>query len=545
MLRTESYTGLRKTLADPEERAKLEDILSESSPSKLFKIRDDKFAAEIIQKIDPEVWKIKSKNETRGDNLLHYFINEGFYLSFKYLLDTASSSDLTELVFEQNKAGNTPLMSSLTQNMHAISHKLWQIMQKDVERFADTSSSLNQRKMTVLHLCAQNEENKLLLQIFKALHSTKQDSLFTRTREGRTVLDICKDEDTLIQILELLDLTQLEQDLQYCDHKDRNILNHWARNNLHLSIDYLQMNISKETFKEMILKESLNGKNPIMISALHSKKESLERFLHHICFYRSLYKDDLDKILHSKDIYGDTILSLILQQSGRLDAAKNIILDMEKKYHGAETETCETHSTMNKATDEGKRRLLKCLKEHLNPSVEVQKAIDDIESSLPKSTAKKAGICFRVILKSFLVPVLVLFFDIFFDGVLVYQYSDYENDDLIDDHEKCRNATLSSRMDLIYDNETSLRDDAHCEVEKRSAMPFVCIPLALDKYSRFNYSLAFVISPWIFYYIEYCQSVYWENSVKVAMNHRIKLFNLSSSGDPGKTRSMWVVVTQV
>ena len=127
-------------MANPEERAKLKDILSKSSPSKLFEIRDDQFAAEIIQRIEPEVWKIKSKNETRGNNLLHYFINEGFYRSFKYLFDTASSSDLTELVFERNKAGNTPLMSSLTQNMHAISLKLWQIMQKDVERFADTFS---------------------------------------------------------------------------------------------------------------------------------------------------------------------------------------------------------------------------------------------------------------------------------------------------------------------------------------------------------------------------------------------------------------------
>ena len=505
-------------MAAPEERAKLKDILSDSSPSKLFEIRDDKFAAEIIQKIEPEVWKVKSKNETRGNNLLHYFINEGFYLSFKYLLDRSSPSDLIELVFDQNKAGNTPLMSSLTQNMHAVSHKLWQVMQKDVERLTDTSSSLNQRKMTVLHLCAQNEENKLLLQILKALNSAKQcSSLFTMTSEGRTVLDLCKDEHTLIQILELLDLTSLEQSLQYCDHKNRNILNHWARNNLHRAIDYLQMHISKETFKEMILKESSNGNNPIMISALHSKKESLERFLQHICFYRSLYTDDLDKILHRRDIYGDTILSLILQQSGRLDAAKNIILDMEKKYHGAEAETDETHSTVNKATDEGKRRLLKCLKDHLNPSVEVQKAIDDIDSSLPKSTLKKAAICFRVILKSFLIPVLVLFFDTFFDGVLVYQYGDYENDNLFDDYEKCRNDTLSSRMDLIHGNETSLRDDAHCEVEKRSAMPFVCIPLALDKYSRFNYSLAFVISPWIFYYIEYCQSVDWENSVKVTL----------------------------
>ena len=282
----------------------------------------------------------------------------------------------------------------------------------------------------------------------------------------------------------------------------------------------------------MMLVQSSNGNNPMMVSALHSKKESLEQFLHHICLHRDLYeRDDLKKVLHAKDTHGDTLLALVLQQSGRLDAAKNTILDMEKKFHGAET---DTDTNTNEDTAKGKRELLECLKENLKPSVEVQKAINDIENYLPKSFTQKAGIAARVFLKSLLIPVLVLFFDIGFDAILVGTYWDYENDDSQYNHEMCRNTTINSTT-LRAHNQTSLHEDIQCEEEKQSAMPFVCIPLALDKFSRFNYSLVFVISPWVFYYIEYCQSVQWEKSVEVKRRKNENNTVISSlSGDSGK-----------
>ena len=74
----------------------------------------------------------------------------------------------------------------------------------------------------------------------------------------------------------------------------------------------------------------------------------------------------------------------------------------------------------------------------------------------------------------------------------------------------CKDAAIN-RLRL---NSTQLYNDM-CEVKWSSTMPFVCIPLALNKYSRFNYSLAFVLSPWIFYHVEYGLSKYWADSVKV------------------------------
>ena len=162
---TECIFGLQRILKKENGKLQLENLLSPSQSSKLFEVRDDKFAAEIIQNIDPKVWKINSREETTGNNLLHFFINEAFYASLEYLLDSKSNQeDLRKLVFQENKAGNTPLMSSLTLNSHEkmneISQKLLQIMKTDPERLPESTCTPNKRKMTVLHLSAQNGKKR-------------------------------------------------------------------------------------------------------------------------------------------------------------------------------------------------------------------------------------------------------------------------------------------------------------------------------------------------------------------------------------------------
>ena len=480
--------------------------MSSEATSKLFKLKDDRFIEAIVTQLDPEIWKIKSKNEERGENLLHHFINEGHRLSAIALL-TTDHPHVTDLVFEKNKAGNTPLMSSLKQRRENVSHKIWEVMlsrgqEKIQEKIEEIGSQLSQ----ILQLCAQNDENDLLLKILEDIHTKNPpkvcELVFERTAEERTVLDTCKDEATLMKILKLLEIkTVKEDDLLRLDRKDENVLNHWARRDFHESIDHLQNHLCAETFKKMILQKSSGGKNPIMMSALHGNRDCLDIFLHHICLYqKTLYKDDLGGILHDEDKHGDTLLALVLQQPGRLDAAKNMLLYLEMKYHGASEE--------NETAEKGKKELTECMKKHLKPSVEVQRALNDIDSALPKSFLKKAGIWVRVFLKSFLLPVLLLCADVFFDAVLVDKYSDHEDSDYDEQYQFCR-------FGLGNETGMGIDQDITCVKNLSSTMPFVCIPFALEKYPRFNYSLAFVISPWIFYYIEYCQSDYWQNSTKV------------------------------
>ena len=272
-----------------------------------------------------------------------------------------------------------------------------------------------------------------------------------------------------------------------------------------------------------------------MISALHSNKKCLSIFLHHIGLYQKcLYRDEIGDILHHESNFGHTLLALVLQQGGGLGAAEHFLLDLEREHHldaakdkqeleaeedagnnESERETEKEREANAKAKEkakkevkkEGKRNLTACLQKHLTPSIEVQKALHELDNSLQKSTCQKAFIWIRVFFKSFLIPVALLVLDVAFDGLLVYKYHDHEESNLLDQYHMCKEAVINRTS-------TQLHNDT-CEAEWSSTMPFVCIPLALDKYSRFNYSLAFVLSPWIFYHIEYGLSKYWTDSVKV------------------------------
>ena len=513
ILQTEDYQGLKKVLSDPEEKEKLKTVLSSDASSTLFKLKNDTFVATIIDHMDPEVWKINSKIEGRGENLLHYCINNGYRFSAVALL-TTDHPHVTDLVFEKNAAGNTPLMSSLKQKMEAVSHMIWVVM---LTRGQAKIDEIGSQLSHILQLCAQNEENELLLKILQGIRAQNPQKVcelvLAKTGEENTLLATCRDEDALIRILKLLKIKAVEEDFLRCDKKKRNVLNHWARSDFHEAIHHLQIHLSTDTFKKMLMQKSSNGNNPIMVSALHGNKECLDIFLHHICLYqKTFYKDDLADILHDEDNYGDTLLALVLEQPERLGSAKKILLDLEMKHHGANAKHANNASVEDKDAEKGKRELTECLRKHLKPSVEVQQALNDIDNALPKSNLKKAGIWVRVFLKSLLLPVLLLFLDVFFDAILVNQYSDFEDSNLEYQYNVCRSHETG--MGIEQTNQTV--DQEHvCETNLSSSRPFVCIPLALKANPRFNYSLAFVISPWIFYYIEYCQSEYWQKSAEV------------------------------
>ena len=79
--------------------------------------------------------------------------------------------------------------------------------------------------------------------------------------------------------------------------------------------------------------------------------------------------------------------------------------------------------------EEGKKKLTVCLQKHLKPSIEVQKALHEVDNSLQKSTCQKALIWIRVFFKSLLIPVALLVIDVAFDGLLVHKYHDHEESD--------------------------------------------------------------------------------------------------------------------
>ena len=508
ILRTEDYQGLKKVLADPKEKERLKTAVSSGATSKLFGLKNDTFVDSIIDQVDPETWKIKSKIEGRGDNLLHHFVNEGHRLSAIVLL-TRDHPHVADLVFEKNAAGNTPLMSSLKQRMEPVSHKIWEvILLRGQAKIEEISSQLNQ----ILQLCAQNEDNKLLLKILQGIHAQNPQKVcelvFAKTTEGRTILDTCKDKDTLIQILKLLEIKTVEEELLHCNNEEKNVLHHCARYDFHEVIFHLQIHLSANTFQKMIMQRSSEGNNAMMVSALHGNKRTLDILLRHAWTKVStstLYQNPfIGEILHHENKFGETLPTLAFLQSENLQNANHSLLEMEKQYHGADR-------------DSGILELKACFRKHLRPSRDVQKVLTDIENSLPiSSTIKTVAIWIKLFLTSLLIPVALFFFDMFFDAVLVYKYHDDDDNQ----YRLCReyaSGRLSNETVLPSNDATATL----CEQSLILEMPFVCTPLALDNYSRFNYSLTFIISPWLFFFVEFCQSEYWQASRKVK-----KLLNL-------------------
>ena len=219
----EDPEALKETLSNPEGRKQLQDFLSKGKTSKLFEVKADAFAKTIIESMDPHIWKINSKKDLVEENLLHFLINQKFFASIRALL-SIDDPHVNELIFERNKAGNTPLMYSLTQmsekladtdkKMEGVRHKIWSITKRpeNFERITEASEFLNHRKMSLLHLCAQNGENKVLLAILKLLKDIEQQRdvhkiqkvIFHQSGEEKTILDMCRDEGTVIQILDML-----------------------------------------------------------------------------------------------------------------------------------------------------------------------------------------------------------------------------------------------------------------------------------------------------------------------------------------------------
>ena len=148
------------------------------------------------------------------------------------------------------------------------------------------------------------------------------------------MIDMCKKEDTLLKLLDLLDLGAQGNDLCYLDMKDKNVLHYWCGNNFKRAIESLKNNIGDKLFTEMLFQKSKNQSTPMMAAALKNQKDSLEYLLFHLHFTEN--KEELDKVLHHTNKYENTLLALVLEQGCMLEVSKQILLEMEKKYHKVE-----------------------------------------------------------------------------------------------------------------------------------------------------------------------------------------------------------------
>ena len=492
-------------------------FLTRSKTSKLFEVEDDLVAAKIMAIFEPHVWKIDSSSEILQGTLIHYFITRGFKTSLVHLL-CHNYPHMKEMVFGRDRAQRSPLRIALVsfkfnedELQTKILERLWKLMNSAGQ--AKLEEHFRKYDKDILHICAEKAADKsrkdeglkgrYLIKIAKVLligADSKQEVL-RKGADDRTVLDMCADEKVLIDLLQLLDpLDQIEdilRDIKYKD-KGKNLLHVWAGRNFEKAIDFFRRSVSPAVFTDMIFEESKNGSTPLMVCALNGNKKTLQYLLcaltvDMLTWTEDQKKDRMEIILHKQNNYGNTLLSLVLQHNEALEVSKHILLEWEKVAHKVEDDDEKTT-----AGQKQRKNLTKCMRTHLKQSFEVQEALDDVDHSLEKKKTKKVLTWLQVGLKTLLLPLIFLVLDAWPDFVLVDWYRrDYEGE----------NVTMTLRQDFQFKGRESCQNSTLAD-----------IPAALDKQSKFLYSLAFVVSPWCFYLFEYFHSPHCEHFQKVSKN---------------------------
>ena len=163
---------------------------------------------------------------------------------------------------------------------------------------------------------------------------------------------------------------------------------------------------------------------------------------------------------------------------------------MEKEFH--------------KIEENGIKILAKCFKNNLMPSNEVMHILKDVEESLPKTQFQQKWVWVKTCIGSLLVPVSVLALDIFSDIILVIKYAGLDEECIAINYQHCldRNLTMLNNLE--------------CPIDNFSNTAYSCIPVKLGATPRFLYSLGFIVSPWIYYFIEFFTSGYYTQLQQVS-----------------------------
>ena len=125
-----------------------------------------------------------------------------------------------------------------------------------------------------------------------------------------------ENEETILNILDSFDHSTHK--LAWNDLKGKNIFHHYSKKDFNLAVGHLLRVLPPADVKNMILQRtSTNGNNVLMHSAIHGSRKALELLLHFVSVFRLSQVDSatmIDEILHHRNEYGNTLLSLVLSK---------------------------------------------------------------------------------------------------------------------------------------------------------------------------------------------------------------------------------------
>ena len=479
-----------------------------------------------MNRFTPEIWKLRFRNQL-NENILHHFINQGFQHAVSYLLD---NHEIFDLCLDEDSAGNTPLMTMVFQNETDMALKMWEYMYDvDPLRLRGRIIYTNKSNKNILHLCTEYRQCQLLRAIVSIMQSQNifREEIISAFNQpfpdGRKLFDMLLNQEVLVELFDIIGPENL--DLNYVDMKGDNVLHRHAQMNYFEAIKKLFNGTKDFIFRNLIFQKNKNGNNPLMSAAISNSNQSLCFMMYKLV--TQLSDAEAEELLHHKNNFGETLLSLVLQQQGTLLVPKTILLELEKSYHGSEKE------------------VTKCFRKTLQSSLEVHKALANIEETYEKGIFKKIRIWMKVLVFSFLVPVIFMLVDMGTDTNLTVEYhNDYsfynqtsytnETTNVVPMAllQKCEGNQKTTSISFVNQNLTGCQIAENitfceqiCDLGCTQFFPlmdggsdsrgFYSYPEELSPKAKFFYSIAFIIIPWIAYLIEFYYSEKFIAYIKV------------------------------
>jgi hypothetical protein len=471
-----------------------------------FKVNEN-ILVEVLERYCPQIAScLHLVTPDTKENILHVLLRKNMGAAIQVLMNLYKVDDLH---FGVNFAGNTPTAQAMLFNSFIESKfkddkvtDVASLFWREVVRISEKKSvhlrltRLNAEKQNILHVCVENSLNYLFLKILRDPKVSKQAlaiAINQRNVEGLTAIDECTHQKTVLDAMDIFP----DCDIEHLDANGNNVLHINSIKNFSYAIKrIIQLVPEKETLKKLLLHSNNNGNNPLMESVLKNSNESLNLLLWTLYEIHGQDKSEahhhrfITKILHDKNANGENLMGLILHFQQGVTISQLIALEVEKDAHNRANEKLSTMIELSE-----------CFRENVGASAQVVQVLSDVEESFPKTRMETCELWLTMFFTDFLIPMAIMIFDITFDIILVYRYSDYFfHDDWEDAIYDCGSEkhTISTTID------TAMPSTNSTFLPRISGIDH--IPQELNRKSRFFYSLSFLVIPWIFYMAEFCNS---------------------------------------
>ena len=90
---------------------------------------------------------------------------------------------------------------------------------------------------------------------------------------------------------------------------------------------------SNDNLKKLLLEVNGQGNNPPMVCVIFNRNVILKRYLMFLFSTNYITNEEVANFLHQRNIYNETIVSLVLQHESTMLLPQMLLLDKEKEIH--------------------------------------------------------------------------------------------------------------------------------------------------------------------------------------------------------------------